>query len=162
MKLEEALKQTKPFKNEIHKLILNIHYTSSCLNAVLADLLKPYDLSPHQFNVLRILKGNHPKTYCNQEISSRMIDKNSNATRIVDKLITKNLVSRITCDVDRRQVQIGITEKGLALLDELDKAINLDTLILGTITEEEAQLVNPILDRLRTWFFLPFYLYLQL
>ena len=79
-----------------------------------------------------------------------MIDKNSNATRIVDKLITKSLVSRITCDVDRRQVQIGITEKGLALLDELDKAINLDTLILGTITEEEAQLVNPILDRLRT------------
>lgn len=149
MKLEEALKQTKPFKSEVHKLMLNIHYTSSCLNAKMAEFLKPYDLSPHQFNVLRILKGNHPKTYCNQEITSRMIDKNSNATRIVDKLITKKLVSRITCDVDRRQVQIGITESGLKVLDELDKVMNLESMNLGQISEEEARSMNQLLDKIR-------------
>ncbi len=149
MKLEEALKQTKPFKSEFQKLVLNIHYTSSCLNAALAEILKPFDLSPHQYNVLRILKGKHPDSYCNQEITSRMIDKNSNATRIVDKLVVKKLVSRIGCDEDRRQVLIKITDAGLKTLDEIDSKLRDDSIAIPGITEEEAKLVNACLDRIR-------------
>ena len=79
MKLEDEIKQTKPFKNELQKLILNISVTSSWLNTMFAEKLKPYDLSPPQYNVLRILKGKYPDCYCNQEITQRMIDKSSNA-----------------------------------------------------------------------------------
>jgi DNA-binding MarR family transcriptional regulator len=149
MKLEEALKQTKPFKSEFQKLVLNIHYTSSCLNAALAEILKPFDLSPHQYNVLRILKGKYPESYCNQDITSRMIDKNSNATRIVDKLVLKKMVSRNACDEDRRQVLIKITDAGLAILDEIDHKLNADSIALTSITEEEAKLVNACLERIR-------------
>lgn len=149
MKLEEELKQTKPFKSEIQKLILNISVTSSWLNTLFAERLKPYDLSPHQYNVLRILKGKHPECYCNQEITQRMIDKSSNATRIVDKLLEKKLVSRTKDKSDRRLVNIKITDNGIKLLVEIDKTPFAERMKLKSFNEEKAKLMNEWLDELR-------------
>jgi DNA-binding MarR family transcriptional regulator len=150
MKLEDEIKQTKPFKSEFQKLVLNISFTSSWLNNIIAERLKTFNLSPHQFNVLRILKGKYPESYCNQDISQRMIDKSSNATRIVDKLVLKKLVIRTNDSADRRHVNISITKEGLALLDEIEKAPFSKKTKLKKINEEKARLMNEWLDELRS------------
>jgi DNA-binding MarR family transcriptional regulator len=150
MKLEEELKQTKPFKNEIQKLILNINFTSSWLNGIAAEKLKPFDISAPQYNVLRILKGRYPESYCNQEITARMIDKNSNATRIVDKLIAKSLVKRSENPSDRRAVEIFITDKGLALLEEINLSAFGSSDNFIQLDEIKAKQMNDWLDELRS------------
>lgn len=149
MKLEDELKQTKPFKSEIQKLVVNISVTSSWLNSVFAEKLKPFEISPPQFNVLRILRGKYPDHYSNQEITERMIDKSSNATRIVDKLVAKKLVSRIADKNDRRAVNIKITDKGLKMLEEIDKAPFKGIKGLSELNAEKARLMNEWLDEIR-------------
>ena len=149
MKLEDEIKQTKPFKSEIQKLLLNIAVTSSYLNNALNDMLKPYDLTPHQYNVLRILKGKHPESYCNQDITQRMIDKSSNATRIVDKLLEKKLVIRSENKTDRRQVNIKINDKGIAILDDIEKNSFSERTTFKNITDENAKQMNLWLDEIR-------------
>ena len=150
MRLEDEIKQTKPFTSEIQKLVLNIAFTSSWFNTVFAERLKPFGLSHHQFNVLRILRGRHPESYCNQDIAQRMIDKSSNATRIVDKLVEKDLVSRTEDKNDRRLVNICITDTGLALLAEIDAAPFPEELKFKHFNEEKARLMNDWLDELRS------------
>jgi DNA-binding MarR family transcriptional regulator len=149
MKLEEEIKQTKLFKSEKQKLILNITFTSSWLNNLSAQKLKPYDISAHQYNVLRILKGKYPESYCNQEITSRMIDKNSNATRIVDKLILKGLAQRSANPIDKRAVNIIITAKGLDLLDQIDLSGFGAYSSIMKFDEQKAKQMNDWLDELR-------------
>jgi DNA-binding MarR family transcriptional regulator len=149
MKLEDEIKQTKPFKNEIQKLVLNISVTSSWLNTILTEMLKPYEISAPQYNVLRILKGKYPDSYCNQEITARMIDKNSNATRIVDKLIVKGLVKRSENPGDRRAVEIVITEKGLALLEQIDLLALNNNHQLNKFDLSKAKQMNDWLNELR-------------
>jgi DNA-binding MarR family transcriptional regulator len=149
MKLEDEIKQVKPFKSEMQKLVLNISVTSSWLNSVFSEKLKPFDLSPPQYNVLRILKGKHPDCYCNQEIAQRMIDKSSNATRIVDKLVEKKMVSRSEDKSDRRLVNIKITEKGIRILKEIDKTPFSDKTKMKDFNEAKAKLMNEWLDELR-------------
>ena len=150
MRLEEVIKQTKPFKDDFQKLMLNINFTSSYLNALLSEKLKPFGISPHQYNVLRILKGRFPESYCNQEITKRMIDKSSNATRIVDKLLEKKLVSRTEDKVDRRLVNIKITEDGLKLIDEINLNSEGYHAALIALGEEKARQMNAWLDELRS------------
>lgn len=149
MKLEEEIKQSKPFKNELQKLILNINFTSSWLNTMASEMLKPFDITAPQYNVLRILKGRHPETYCNQEITARMIDKNSNATRIVDKLILKGFVKRSENPSDRRAVEIIITQKGLDLLQDIEQSSFGNTDKFMHLEESKAKLMNEWLDQLR-------------
>ena len=149
MKLEDEIKQKRPFKSEIAKLILNIQFTSSYFSGIISEKLKPFGLSPQQYNVLRILKGNHPKSYCNQEITSRMLDKSSNATRIVDKLVEKKLVSRTEDSADRRLVNINITDTGIKLLKEIDKMLAEHERTMKPFNEEKAKLMNEWLDELR-------------
>lgn len=149
MRLEDEIKQTKPFKSELQKLVLNIGVTSSWLNNLFAERLKPFGLTPHQFNVLRILKGKHPEGHCNQEITCRMIDKSSNATRIVDKLIEKKLAVRTENPDDRRSVDIRITADGIHLLDKIELAPFPEAYKLETFNEEKARLMNDWLDELR-------------
>ena len=149
MKLEEEIKQTKPFNSEFQKLALNISFTSSWLNSIFSEHLKTFDITPHQYNVLRILRGRYPESYCNQEIAQRMIDKSSNSTRIVDKLIEKKMVSKIYDKIDRRLVNIKIIEKGLKLLEEIDKLGFTEIINMNNLTEERAKLMNEWLDELR-------------
>jgi DNA-binding MarR family transcriptional regulator len=148
MSLEQDIKQEK-FHNEYDKVLVNILFTSSWLYNINALRLKPFGITPEQFNVLRILRGSHPKKLMLANITSRMIDKNSNATRLVEKLRQKNLVEREICENNRRQVDISITEKGLGLLKKIDSEESIGVNTLKNISKTEAAELNRILDKLR-------------
>ena len=146
--IEEAIKQSK-FNNEYEKAVVNILFTASWLDGQHIHNLKPFGISPQQFNVLRILRGSVPNALRLADITERMIDKNSNATRLVEKLRQKNLVKREVCKNNRRQVDIWITQKGLDLLAELDKLSEQWREALNNISKEEAQHLNTCLDKIR-------------
>ena len=148
MSLEEDIKQEK-FENEFQKVAINILFTSSWLYNINADRLKAYDITPEQFNVLRILKGSHPKALMLAEVTCRMIDKSSNATRLVEKLRLKGLVRREVCEGNRRQVDIFITDKGLTILKKIDAEESEWMTTLKNISKAEAVELNRILDKLR-------------
>jgi DNA-binding MarR family transcriptional regulator len=148
MKLEKEIQQSK-FQNEFQKLYLNIIYTASWLNLKNTQRLKPYGLSPQQYNILRILRGQYPNSATVTLLTERMLDKNSNASRLVEKLKQKHLVDRCECPEDRRAVNVKITKKGLELLTELDTMDENIRTDLNIITAEEAAVVNHILDKLR-------------
>lgn len=146
--IEEAIKQ-KEFKDPYNKLVVNLLYTHSYLVTAQNALLKPYELSPEQYNVLRILKGQNGVPTTVSSIQDRMLNKMSNASRLVDKLKSKEMVLRRECPSDRRQVDILITEKGLEVLEELDlqiRAFNKDVIHLN---KEEVAVMNNYLDKLR-------------
>jgi DNA-binding MarR family transcriptional regulator len=148
MKLEDEIKQ-KVFKSPYQKLTVNILFTSGWLSGVHNKTLKKYGISTQQFNILRILRGQYPKTANVSLLVERMLDKSSNVTRLLDKLVAKGLVTRESCSEDRRKFNITITPKGLELLSSLDTEVNEMENILKNITEEEATLVSDLLDKLR-------------
>lgn len=148
MKIEEAIKQKK-FKSEYQKLFINIIYTANWLNNESIKTLKPFGISPQQYNVLRILKGQHPNAISVNSIIDRMLDKNSNASRLVDKLKQKEFVEREICPEDRRQVDIKITNKGLDLLESISKKMDDFINLKDAISVEEAAQINGFLDQLR-------------
>lgn len=148
MKLEEEIKQKK-FKNEHHKLIINLIYTGNWVKNLDTALFKSYNITSQQYNVLRILRGQYPNPISVNLIGNRMLDKMSNASRLVEKLRQKELVIRRECASDRRQAEVIITEQGLALLEEIDKEMDKNSKRFNHITEEEAKTVNEILDKLR-------------
>src|ERR1044071_8069540 len=106
--------------NEHHKVAVNVLCTASWIHSGDIARLKKHSITPEQYNVLRILRGSSPKPLMLAEITNRMIDKNSNATRLVEKLRQKGLVNRELCENNRRQVDISITDKGLALMRSID------------------------------------------
>lgn len=134
---------------EHHKVAINILSTASWIHSTDTFRLKKHDITPEQYNVLRILRGSHPNKLMLAEITNRMIDKNSNATRLVEKLRQKGLVKREVCEANRRQVDISITDKGLGVLKAVDVEEEkwLDT--LKKITKAEAAELNRLLDKLR-------------
>jgi DNA-binding MarR family transcriptional regulator len=119
MKLEDEIGQ-KAFKNNIQKMMINIIYTSNWLQNFIAENLKEYDITPQQFNILRILRGQHPNPARMHLLQERMLDKMSNASRLVERLRKKGLVIRKICKNDRRAVDVLINKKGLALLNKID------------------------------------------
>lgn len=149
MSLEEDIKQGK-FASEFQKAAINVLYTGSWLHTRNATFLKNFDTTPEQFNVLRILRGSYPNALMLAEIAARMIDKSSNCTRLVEKLRQKDLVKREICENNRRQVDISITEKGLALLKKIDASNSNWTNLVEKISKTEARELNRILDKLRT------------
>ena len=118
-RIEDEILQSK-FEDEHQKVVINVLFTASWLDVKNIQRLKPFGISPQQFNVLRILRGSFPNALRLGDISDRMIDKNSNATRLVEKLSQKNLVKREVCGHSRRQVDIWITQEGLAILERID------------------------------------------
>jgi DNA-binding MarR family transcriptional regulator len=148
MEIGKEIKQSK-FKNEYQKLLINILFTSGWLGAKHACNLKPFGISSQQFNILRILRGQYPKPATVNLLIERMLDKNSNASRLVEKLRLKKLVERATCPDDRRAVNVLITQKGLDLLAEIDKQDTVFLKELKNITEKEAEQINHLLDKLR-------------
>ncbi len=148
MKLEEEIKQEK-FKSEHHKLMINLLFTSSWLQRMQLTLLRPYDLTPPQYNILRILRGAKGELLNLGEITSRMIDRSSNTSRLIDKLVIKKWVSRKTCPDDRRQSEICITKEGLNVLEQLDKPIDSITEQFHFLSVKETKEVNQFLDQLR-------------
>lgn len=150
MRIEDEIKQNKKFNNEYEKLVINLLFTASWLEADNIQRLKPFGISPQQYNVLRILRGSYPKPLMLSDISARMIDKNSNATRLVEKLRLKSFVKREICENNRRQVDIVITKKGLDLLADIDKDADTWLESLKTLSESEAKTLNITLDKLRS------------
>ncbi len=149
MSIEQDIRQEK-FVNEYEKVAVNILFTSSWLYHINTQRLKPHGITPEQFNVLRILRGSQPKALMLAEITCRMIDKSSNATRLVEKLRKKGLVKREICENNRRQVDIVITSKGLDALSEIDAESDAWTATLKTISKPEAAELNRVLDKLRS------------
>ena len=148
MGLEQDLRQER-FDNVYEKMVVNIFFTESWLANLNASRLKPFGLTPEQYNVLRILRGSHPKPMMLADITSRMIDRNSNATRLVEKLKSKGLVNREICETNRRQVDISITESGLGVLTKIDEGLDRWLQNLKRIPQSEVETLNAILDKLR-------------
>lgn len=141
--------QQKEFKNEFSKAVINVIYTNSWLNQKHLELFKGHGLTTPQFNILRILRGQYPNPSTVNTLIERMLDKSSNASRIVDKLEQKSLVIRKQCANDRRAVDVFISEAGLELLDVLDKKIDQMQASMSNLTEEESKQLNGLLDKLR-------------
>lgn len=149
MKFREAVRQRK-FRNVQTESALNIIFTANWLEELTRDILQPYEISSEQYNVLRILKGNHPEAYSLQEIRNRMLNKWSNVSRLVEKLRKKEYLSRQPMPDNRRKVEIRITDKGLAFLDELSKLPIAGNLYQQALDEKEAEQLTSLLDRFRS------------
>jgi len=148
MGIEQDLKQEK-FSDEYEKMVVNILFTGSWLANLNATRLKPFGITPEQYNVLRILRGSHPKPMMLADITCRMIDRNSNATRLVEKLRQKNLVNREVCGSNRRQVDISVTGAGLDVLGKIDEGRDNWLENLKAIPKAEVKELNNMLDKLR-------------
>jgi len=148
MKLEQEIVQKK-FESEYHKLAVNVVFTYNWLFEIHSKIFKSYDLTIQQFNVLRILRGQHPKATTVKLIRERMLDKMSDASRIVEKLRLKGLVERNLSAEDRRNVDVMITKKGLNLLAKIDKNANQVEQQLSNLNKKEAKELNDLLDKLR-------------
>lgn len=149
MTIEEAIK-VKRFENEHEKAIVNILFTASWIDSQNIQRLKMFGISPQQYNVLRILRGSKHTTLKLTEIAERMIDRNSNATRLVEKLRQKNFLEREACPNDRRQVAIKITDKGLRILDEIDKTRIAFISSFTKLSHEELAALNELLNKVRS------------
>lgn len=149
MNIEESIKNTSPL-NPGSKTVINLLYTSRHIEVLAAVNFKEYDLSAQQYNVLRILRGQKGKPANLSTIQERMIDKSSNTTRLIDKLIQKELVNRRTCEKNRRKIEVFITEKGLDLLKTMDPIIeNFNNHIVENLSNDELEKLNTLLDKLR-------------
>ena len=148
MGIEKDIQQTN-FRNEHQKLGINIMYTANWLNEKIAGILSQEDITQQQYNILRILRG-ADKPLSTLQIRARMLDKMSDTSRIVDRLIAKELVVKNTCEKDKRLVDITLSPKGLNLVDQLDQYNERIDALLKGINESEAQLMNQILDKIRT------------
>lgn len=146
--LEEELKHSR-FENENVKAMIHVMFTANFLGNQINSMLREYNLSQEQFNVLRILRGKHPACMCQKDILSRMIAKQSNLTLIVKKLVQKGFVSVEKAAHDRREYMITITQKGLDLLEILDREMKANSAELNRLTVSEAFHLNALLDKLR-------------
>lgn len=147
MKIEDEIKQSK-FKDPYQKAVINLLFTASWLQTKHHEFFKTAGLTNQQFNILRILKGQHPKSTSATEIKSRMLDKNSDVSRLLDRLVLKKLITKQTCPNDKRAADITITENGLAILAQLDKRQSEIDRVLN-LTEEEARQLSNLLDKSR-------------
>ncbi|MCH2235238.1 MAG: MarR family transcriptional regulator [Crocinitomicaceae bacterium] len=147
-KIEDEIKSS--FRSVYEKLLVNLQLTNIRLGDELEQQFKEHDITSTQYNVLRILRGQHQNPVSIGLIKERMIDRNSDASRIVDRLAKKNLITRTENKIDRRQKDIIISDEGLALLSRMDKImLNIDDR-LNHLTEEEAEQMNDLLDKMRS------------
>lgn len=150
MKLSDEIKQAKPLDAHT-EAVLNLHFTSHWLYRVLQDQLSRFDISHEQYNILRILRGNHPGTYNLCQVQERMLNRTENTTRLVEKLRKRGLVSRQQNEEDRRRVDIRITEQGMSLLAEMDVVMEeMNRQTSRAISEQEARKLTQILEHLRS------------
>lgn len=150
MKIEEIIKTVSKVTLE-KRILLNILYTQNQISEKISEILKPYDLSTEQFNVLRILRGQNGKPVNMCDIQERMLTKNSNTTRLIDKLISKDMVVRNVCPNNRRKMEILITDNGLSALSKLDPIVETFEKNLSlNLTEVELETLNNLLEKFRT------------
>ena len=148
MRIEDEIQSTK-FEDNYQKAVININYTQNWLSNHLRGEFDKFNLTMQQFNILRILRGQYPKPATVNLLKERMLDKMSDASRIVDRLVQKELVSRCTNTCDRRAVDIRISDKGLEVLSKIEVEFKTKDLIKNNLTEEEAGKLSDLLDKLR-------------
>ncbi|MCR5887118.1 MarR family transcriptional regulator [Hymenobacter sp. J193] len=148
MRIEDEIKQAN-FQSVYQKVYINLVYTAGWLELRQAAAFKEFNITLPQYNVLRILRGQHPRPSTVNMLIERMLDKTSNASRIVDKLEAKQLVTRRVCPSNRRAVDICITEAGLALLDTMQPMVEQQAHGLHKLSEQEAEQLSHLLDKLR-------------
>jgi len=147
MELEKEI-QTK-FENDYHKIVVNIIYTYGWMSNIIRKRIGKDEITIQQFNILRILRGQYPGAATINLLKERMLDKMSDASRIVERLVQKDLVTRTVNLKDRRAVDIVISDKGLELLKKLDPIINPIDVLKTNLTEAEAKQLNALLDKIR-------------
>ncbi|MCP9752964.1 MarR family winged helix-turn-helix transcriptional regulator [Ferruginibacter sp. HRS2-29] len=148
MGIENDINQSK-FRNDYQKAMINMIYTYNWMNERMKNFFDKEDITPQQFNILRILRG-AGKPISTLQIRQSMLDKMSDTSRIVDRLIIKDLVKKNTCDSDKRLVDVSITGKGRKLLEKMDKSESEMEAILGNLSEADAKALNKLLDKIRT------------
>lgn len=147
MKIEEEIVQAK-FKNANQKAMINLIFTAGWLQSKHQDFFKAAGITNQQFNILRILKGQHPKSISATEIKARMLDKNSDVSRLLDRLATKKLITKKTCPNDKRAADIMITHSGIKILADLEKRqLEIDNVL--QLSEAEAKQLSDLLDKSR-------------
>lgn len=150
MKIEDVIQSTKPL-GIFTKTVINLLYSSRVIEESVVATLKPYDLSMQQYNVLRILRGQQGEPANLSTVQERMVDKNSNTTRLIDKLIAKKLVKRQVCKHNRRKIELFITPFGLNLLATLDPVTEGNNMeILNRFTQSELEQLNTLLNKIRS------------
>ena len=150
MKIEEAIQQSS-FNNAQHKAGINLIYTASWFSAAITRMLKPFGISMQQFNILRILQGQKGQPAPLRLVTERMLDQMSNTSRLIDKLVAKGLVDRRQCPMDRRQVDLLLTDSGIGLVEQATELVNRGTATLfAHVADSDFQLLNRILDTLRS------------
>lgn len=147
MKIEEEIKQPK-FRDAYQKAVINLLFTASWLQSQNQEFFKSYGITVNQYNILRILKGQHPNSISATEIKSRLLDKNSDVSRLLDRLVAKNLVVKHLSTTDKRAFDVLITDAGLELLISMDKFLPERDRVIS-LSEEEATLLSDLLDKAR-------------
>ncbi len=148
MGLDQDIQQTR-FRNAWQKASINLIYTMGWMKEKTSCFFESEDITSQQFNILRILRGSYPHPLSTLQIRERMLEKMSDTSRIVDRLITKGLVKKVTCKSDRRLVDVIITDKGKKLLERLDLRQEEIDKVLGNLSEKEAQYLSELLDKIR-------------
>ena len=148
MSINKDIHQDK-FRNERHKATVNLLFTYGWMVERLKQFVAEEGITHQQFNILRILRGNYPTPLSTLTIRERMIDKMSDTSRIVDRLLSKSMVKKVVCKKDRRLVDVTITDKGLKLLEKLDKKQDDMDDILSNLSEKEASNLSRLLDKIR-------------
>jgi DNA-binding MarR family transcriptional regulator len=148
MSIEKDIQQPK-FRNEYHKTVVNLIFTYNWITEKTKQFFEKGDITSQQYNILRILRG-AGKPLSTLQIRQRMLDKMSDTSRIVDRLVKKELVQKVICKTDRRLVDVTITDTGLQLLDRLDSYNEQMDAMLGNLSEEDAKLLNNLLDKIRS------------
>jgi DNA-binding MarR family transcriptional regulator len=148
MGIDKDIQQAR-FRNVYQKAGINLIYTLGWMKDKTKCIFDEEDITSQQFNILRILRGSFPQPLSTLQIRERMLEKMSDTSRIVDRLIAKGLVKKVTCKADRRLVDVIITDKGKKLLERLDaKQDEIDN-VLSNLTEKEATLLSDLLDKIR-------------
>jgi DNA-binding MarR family transcriptional regulator len=148
MSIEKDIQQSK-FRNEYHKTVVNLIFTYNWITEKTKQFFDKGDITSQQYNILRILRG-AGKPLSTLQIRQRMLDKMSDTSRIVDRLVKKELVQKVICKTDRRLVDVTITDTGLQLLDKLDSYNEQMDAMLGNLSEDDAKMLNQLLDKIRS------------
>ena len=148
MRIEEAIQQKRPFRNQYHRVMVNLLYSNNWLEEKSRDFLKQQNISLQQYNILRILKGSG-RPLSTMQIRERMLDRMSDTSRIIDRMVTKGIVEKKPNDNDKRLVDITIIAKGLHILEYLDKQNEELESIVSNLLPDEAKMLNDLLDKMR-------------
>ena len=148
MSIEKDIQQSR-FANSRHKALINILYTYGWTLEKIKKILATHDITHQQFNILRILRGSFPKPLSTLQIRERMLDKMSDTSRIVDRLILKGLAQKTTSAKDKRLVDVIITEKGQQILREIDEGPDIVLEVMNNVSEEEMESLSHLLDKVR-------------